>query len=299
MFGTNIKRKLIDSNSTVIMIICLGFVVITPVLIAIGLGWKSAPILSEVPPGQLLFTSVWEPGKGHFGFLAYILSSILITLLAILIAGPFCLLTAIYLTQYARKSLIKLMQPVIDILAGIPSVVYGVWGILLIVPFIADRLAPLFGVQSTGYSLLAGGIVLAVMVIPFILNILIEIFRTFPLELSEATLSLGATKWEVIKHVLLRKTKPGIISAFGLGISRAFGETMAVLMVAGNVARLPRNPFEPVYPLPALIANNYGEMMSIPLYDSALMVAALLLFLAVISFNALSRMSIYRLEKNL
>ena len=191
------------------------------------------------------------------------------------------------------------MQPIIDILAGIPSVVYGVWGILVIVPFISDILAPYFHVQTTGYTLITGSIVLAVMIIPFILNILIEIFRTIPIELTEATLSLGATRWEVIKHVLVRKAKPGIISAFGLGISRAFGETIAVLMVAGNVARIPHGLFDPVYPLPALIANNYGEMMSIPLYDSALMMSALILFSAILIFNFFSRISIYRLERNL
>ena len=191
------------------------------------------------------------------------------------------------------------MQPVIDILAGIPSVVYGVWGILIIVPFIANVIAPNFGLQTTGYTLITGSIVLAVMIIPFILNILIEIINTVPFELTEATLSLGATKWEVIKHVIIRKAKPGIISSFGLGISRAFGETIAVLMVAGNVAKIPDGLFDPAYPLPALIANNYGEMMSIPLYDSALMMAALILFISILLFNFLSRVSIYRLEKKL
>jgi phosphate transport system permease protein len=191
------------------------------------------------------------------------------------------------------------MQPVIDILAGIPSVVYGVWGILMIVPFISEIAAPYFHVQTTGYTLITGGIVLAIMIIPFILNILIEIFRSIPVELTEATLSLGATRWETAKHVLVRKAKPGIISAFGLGISRAFGETIAVLMVAGNVAKIPNGIFDPVYPLPALIANNYGEMMSIPMYDSALMMAALILFVSVLIFNFFSRISIHQLERNI
>ncbi|MBN1952445.1 MAG: phosphate ABC transporter permease subunit PstC [Bacteroidales bacterium] len=286
-------------QTTIIMVVALCFVLSTPLLIAMGLGYKSMALFREVPILNLIFNSVWEPASGNFGFLAYIISSVLITLLAILIAGPVCLFTAIYLTQYARRAVMRFMQPVIDILAGIPSVVYGVWGILVIVPLVSERLAPYFNVQSTGYTLITGAVVLSVMIIPFILNILLEIFRTLPIELSEATLSLGATKWEVIKHVLMRKAKPGIISAFGLGISRAFGETMAVLMVAGNVAKMPHGIFDPVYPLPALIANNYGEMMSIPLYDSALMVAALFLFLSVITFNAVSRIAIYRLEKKL
>ena len=294
-----LNRKILDSYNTIIMIVTLSLVLLTPVVMLVILSFKSATLLQENSIFSLLFTSAWEPGKGNFGFLPFILGSVSITILSVVIAGPICLLTALYLTQYAGERLIRVMQPIIDILAGIPSVVYGVWGILVIVPFISDILAPYFHVQTTGYTLITGSIVLAVMIIPFILNILIEIFRTIPIELTEATLSLGATRWEVIKHVLVRKAKPGIISAFGLGISRAFGETIAVLMVAGNVARIPHGLFDPVYPLPALIANNYGEMMSIPLYDSALMMSALILFSAILIFNFFSRISIYRLERNL
>jgi phosphate transport system permease protein len=189
------------------------------------------------------------------------------------------------------------MHPVIDILAGIPSVIFGVWGILVIVPFISKYLGPLFGVSTSGYTIMAGAIVLAVMIIPFVLNILIDVFKTIPDELKEASLSLGASQWQTIKLVLLRKAFPGIISALGLGLSRAFGETIAVLMVVGNVAAIPTGVFQPGYPLPSLIANNYGEMLSIPMYDSALMLAALILFFVVLIFNFLSRLAIVRLEK--
>lgn len=189
------------------------------------------------------------------------------------------------------------MQPVIDILAGIPSVIFGVWGIIVIVPLVSTIIAPLFGIQTSGYTILSGAIVLAVMIIPFILNILIDIINTIPKELTEASLSLGAGKWYTIKHVLLKKAFPGIISAMGLGLSRAFGETIAVLMVVGNVTTIPKGVFQAGYPLPALIANNYGEMMSIPQYDSALMFSALLLLIIVIVFNLGSRFLIVRYEK--
>jgi phosphate transport system permease protein len=181
------------------------------------------------------------------------------------------------------------MHPVIDILAGIPSVIYGMWGILVIVPLVGDYLAPLFGTNSSGYSILSGGIVLAVMCIPYMLNMLIETFKSVPYGLKEAGLSLGASHWETIKHIIIRKSRPGIISAFGLGMAKAFGETLAVMMVVGNIARITANPFEAGYPLPALIANNYGEMLSIPLYDSALMFAALVLFLVVLLINLIFR----------
>jgi phosphate transport system permease protein len=188
------------------------------------------------------------------------------------------------------------MRPVIDILAGIPSVVYGVWGVLVIVPLVGEQIAPLFNNESLGYSILAGALVLSVMSVPYILNMLLEVFRQVPIELGEASLSLGATKWETIKHVFVRKGAAGILSAFGLGFSKALGETIAVMMVVGNVVQKPTSVFDAGYPLPALVANNYGEMMSIPMYDSALMFGSLLLFVIILAINILFRYIIYKSE---
>lgn len=280
------------------MIIGLTLIIALPFILGIGLFYKSSMLLKDHSLGELLFSTDWRPLSGKFGFLPFIIGSVWVTVVALLIAGPICLLSSIHLTQYARPFVLRIMHPIIDILAGIPSVIYGVWGILVIVPFISNYLAPFFGKEVSGYSILAGGLVLAVMIIPFILNILIEVFKTIPLELTEASLALGASKWQTVKHVLIRKAFPGIVSALGLGLSRAFGETIAVLMVVGNVTKLPEGIFQPGYPLPALIANNYGEMLSIPLYDSALMLAALLLFFVVLIFNFISRVAIVRLEKN-
>ncbi len=290
-------RKFKDSLSGAWVKLVLVFVFVLPVAILASLLYKSWLIMQTSGIGTLLFSSVWRPLAGQFGFLPFIISSVWVTLLGLVITAPICLLSAIYLTYYGSNRLSVVMQPVIDILAGIPSVIYGVWGILIIIPFTGRFLAPLFGYESTGFSILAGGLVLSIMLIPFILNILIEIFRTVPNEQYEASLSLGATKWESIKHVVIRRSFPGIVSAFALGVSRAFGETIAVLMVVGNVVGVPENLFEPGYPLPALIANNYGEMLSIPMYDSALMFAALILLVVVVFFNFLSRFVIIYLEK--
>lgn len=279
------------------MVICLLLVILLPFILGIGLYIKSTLLLEDKEFGELLFSSDWRPLSGKFGFLPFAISSVWVTVLSLLIAGPICLLTAIHLTQYAKSWVLKIMHPVIDILAGIPSVIFGVWGILVIVPFISKFLAPLFGVETSGYTILTGAIVLAVMIIPFILNILIDVFKMVPDELKEASLSLGASKWRTIRSILLRKAVPGIVSALGLGVSRAFGETIAVLMVVGNVTKTPTGVFQPGYPLPALIANNYGEMLSIPMYDSALMLAALILFFVVVVFNFLSRIAIVSLEK--
>jgi phosphate transport system permease protein len=290
----SIGRYLRNRLHTSWMIFSLVVVLLLPVFLLAGLSYKSAMLLGENSIIHLLFSTDWRPLSGQFGFYTFIISSLWVTAVSLLIAGPICLLTAIHLTQYAKRWVLNVMHPVIDLLAGIPSVIYGVWGILVVVPAISNHIAPFFGKTVSGYSILAGAIVLSIMIIPFILNILIELLRGIPTELSEASLSVGATKWQTIKLVLLKKIFPGIVSAFGLGMSRAFGETIAVLMVVGNVVQIPTGVFQPGYPLPALIANNYGEMLSIPLYDSALMLAALILFVIVVLFNFASRLIIIK-----
>jgi len=279
------------------MLLSLLLVAFLPFMLFSVLYYKSFLLLRNFNLGNLIFSESWHPSRSEFGFYPFIVGSILVTLTAILISTPICLLTAINVTQYAKKRFFRIMHPVIDILAGLPSVVYGVWGILVIVPFISRYLGPWLGVKTMGYSILAGAFVLSIMIIPFILNIIIEIFRTIPMELKEAALSLGSTKWQMVKHVILRKALPGIIAAVGFGLARAFGETMAVLMVVGNVAKVPRSVFDPGYTLPSLIANNYGEVLSIPQYDSALMFAALLLLTVSLFFNLLMHFFIARYNK--
>ncbi len=266
-------------------------------LIALGLYLRSRPILAMKPLAELLFSTSWHPLRGDFGFFPFIMGTLWVTCVAVVIAIPLCLLTAIFLSEYAPSWIKEWTAPLIDLLAGIPSVIYGIWGILIIVPLIKNHLAPFFGTFSSGYSTLAGGIVLAIMIFPVIIHVTVEVFRTMPHELREASWALGATRWQTIKYVVLRKAMPGVIAAIVLGFSRAFGETMAVLMVAGNVVRVPGSVFDPAYPLPALIANNYGEMLSVPLYDSALLLASLILLVVVLGFNILSRFILIRIER--
>jgi phosphate transport system permease protein len=291
------NRRLTDIIVTIWMRGGMYLLLSVPLLITIGLLWKAFPILEDHSLTNLIFSKKWAPTRGEFGFLPFIYSSAYVTVLSFILSAPLCLLAAVYLTQFAKKRLLSLMLPVIDILAGIPSVIYGVWGVLVIVPLVSGYLAPFFDTASSGYSLLSGGVVLAVMCIPYMLNMLIEVFQTIPVGMKEASLALGATHWEMVKHVIIRKGFPGIISAFGLGIAKAFGETIAVLMVVGNTLHISLSPFNSGYPLPALIANNYGEMMSIPHYDSALMFAALLLFVIILVFNLFFRYFIHKTEK--
>ena len=153
------------------------------------------------------------------------------------------------------------------------------------------------GYPTTGYSLLSGGIILGMMVSPIIISVSLEVLRSVPMEAREATLALGTTRWEAVKHVVLRVARHGILSAIVLGFTRAFGETIAVLMIVGNVPQVPKSIFDPAYPLPALLANNYGEMMSIPMYESALLLSAFILLLVVSGFNLVAHITLLRTER--
>lgn len=265
----------------------------------VGLYQRARPILSIKPLSELLFSTSWHPMKGEFGLFPFIMGTIWVTAVAVGLAIPLCLLAAIYLSEYSPRKVREWTAPLIDLLAGIPSVVYGVWGMLVIVPLIKNRIAPLAGTSSTGYCVLSGGIVLAIMIFPIIIHVSVEVFRSVPHEIREASLALGATRWQTTKHVLLRKAMPGVVAAIVLGLSRAFGETMAVLMVAGNVAAVPSSVFDPAYPLPALIANKYGEMLSVPLYDSALLLASLVLLMVVLVINVMARIVLVRVERGM
>jgi phosphate transport system permease protein len=266
-------------------------------IMGLGLYFKSTGVLASNSVSDLLLGAEWSPLSGVFGFRSFVLSSVYVTLLAVLIALPVALLTALFLTENARPAVRRIVFPVLDILAGIPSVVYGVWGTLIIVPWIADSLGPHFVDYTSGYTLLAGGIVLSVMIIPLLVSLFIEIFSTVSKDLKDASISLGATRWQTSRLIVIRKASPGIIAAIVLSVSKAFGETLAVLMVCGNMTGTPHSLFDSVYPLPALIANNYGEMLSLPAYESALMFAALVMFVIILVFNAVSRIVLQNVAK--
>ncbi len=274
--------------------------------VTIALLVRAWPILQAYPLGDLLFGQVWKPSDKLFGFGPFILGTLWVTVVGVLLSVPPCLLASIYLAEYAHSATRSFTKPVLDLLAAIPPVVYGVWGLLAIVPFVEKVLAPfakrwlgsisIFSVnQPTGFSILSGGIVLAVMIAPLIISVVYEIFATVPNDLRHASLAVGATQWQTIRNIVLPQVTPGIIAAIVLGASRAFGETIAVLIVVGNVPQIPTSIFDSAYPLPALIANNYGDMMSIPLYDSALLGAALVLLVIILIFNILSTLVLQRM----
>jgi phosphate transport system permease protein len=290
-------RKLTNLIASKFMLFTTIFSGLLVFAIAFALIQKSTLILTTHPLNELLFSSSWHPWEGAFGFFPFIAGTVWVTALAMVLSIPPSLLMSIYLAEYAPSKIRGIAKPMIDLLAGIPSVVFGLWGVLLIVPLIRDYVAPFAGTSTTGYTVLTGSIVLSIMVSPIIIAVSEEVIRAVPQHVREASMSLGATKWQTVKHAVTRSAFPGIVAAIILGFGRAFGETMAVLMVVGNVAKVPTSLFDSAYPLPALIANNYGEMMSIPSYDSALMFAALLLLLIVALFSVAAALLLARIKR--
>ena len=290
-----IKDKIAGSTMLVLTVLS----VLLAALVGWGLYYKSIPLLEQNSLWDLLSSSVWKPSKGKFGFFAFIMGTLWVTGIAIVLALPLCLLSTIFISEYAHPRLRKIIVPIVDLLSGIPPVVFGVWGVLFVVPFIELYIAPSFVEYPMGYGVLAGGIVLGVMIFPLLISLILEVFSAVPQDMRNASLSIGATQWQTVKYVLLKKSLPGIIASSVLAISRAFGETIAVLMVCGSVAIVPQSVFDSGYPLPALIANNYGEMLSAPEYESALLFAAFLLFVIIFLFNAASRIVLGRIKKKI
>ena len=290
-------RRLRDLIGTNLMLLGTLFISLLFFLILLLLFFRSSLVLESHSLTDILFSSLWNPDVGEFGLAAVILDTIIVTGIALAIAIPISLLSAIYLVEYAPLKIRRMIRPFIDVLAGVPSVVYGLCAFLFLVPFVRDVVAPGFGAQSTGLCIFTASLILSVMVFPIIISLCIESFDAIPLALKEASLSLGATKWETIKKVVLRASAPSVIAAILLGFGRAFGETIAVNMVIGGMPRLPSSLFNPGETLASLIASKYGELMSMPLHESALMLVALILFIGVFLFYLLGFLVLRRARK--
>ena len=281
-----ISRRVYDLLGTRLMlIITLVVVAIFIVLIAVLLN-GSIYLTEHASVIDILLSSTWKPFSNHFGLFAVIIDTLIVTAISMLIAVPVSLLTAVYITEYAPSRFRNAIRPFIDVLAGVPSVVFGLCALLVFVPLVRDTISPFFGVHtSSGFGLFTASLILSIMVFPIIISLCVESFSSIPIALKEASLSLGATKWETVKKVIFRASGPGVLSAIFLGFGRAFGETVAVMMVIGNSELIPNTIFGNGQTLASLIANNYTEVASIPLLASALIFVALILFIVVLIFN--------------
>jgi phosphate transport system permease protein len=272
---------------------------ILPLVMGGGLFLSARGILTERTLADLFSPGAWNPARGQFTYLPFMAGTLWVTLLAVVIALPLSLAVAVYTSEYAPKRFGALLKPVVDVIAGLPSVIFGLWGVILIVPLVRDVLAPLGGASSTGYTVLTAALVLAIMIMPIMVQIAMEVFGAVPLSLRQAAYALGATRLEVVNRVVLRKSLPGLVAAVVLALARAFGETLAVMMVVGGIPAVPTGPLSPAATLPTLVANGYGEMSSIPLYHQALMGAAFILFLVVVGFTLVSHVVLARVKRSM
>lgn len=281
-------RKIRDLIGTKIMLIITLFIAFLFFLILFILLSGSLYIIEDQSITKILFSSNWKPRSGEFGLLGVIIGTIIVTGIAMIIAIPVSLLTAVYIVEFSPKKVRQIIRPFIDLLAGVPSVVYGLCAFIVFVPFVRDVIAPFFGeVNSSGFSIFTASLILSIMVFPIIISLCVESFNAVPIELKEASLSVGATKWETVKKVIFRASGPGVLSAILLGFGRAFGETIAVSMVIGNQEKIPSSLFSQGQTLASIIAQNYIDVMSLPRLQSALIFVGLILFIVVLIFNLL------------
>jgi phosphate transport system permease protein len=229
------RRKLFEKGVEGILFFCALLSILTVVFITIFLFQRGLPLFAKTSIVEFLFSTNWEPTAAvpHYGILSFILGSIYVTGLSLIFAVPVGLSVGVYLAELADKRASRGIRSAVEILAGIPSVVYGLFGIAVI----SSVTRTLFG--GTGYSLLSASIVLAIMTLPTIINVTEVSLRAVPRELKEGSLALGATHWQTIVRVLVPAARSGIIAGVVLGMGRAIGETMAVLMVGGNAAIMP------------------------------------------------------------
>lgn len=296
-YGDRIFRLLLTVAALAVPVL-LGFLVYEL--------WSGADLAIRRFGLDFVTTSVWDPVAEQFGALPLIFGTLLSSLIALIIAVPLSLGVAVYLTEFAPKSVRQPVAFLIGLLAAIPSVVYGLWGIFVLVPALRTTafpflrklfgFLPLFQGPIYGPSMLAAGIILAIMIMPYIMSVSREVLLAVPNTQREASLALGATRWEAVTSAVIPYARSGIIGAIILGLGRALGETMAVTMLIGNRHEIAASLFAPGYTMAAAIANEFSEAVG-DMHISALAYVAFVLFLVTVLVNAAARLLIWRVAR--
>lgn len=261
--------KIISISTIIIILLIIGFIIV-----------ESLPIIYKVGFIDFIFGSIWDPKHDIYGVLPMIISTLIMIFISLIIAIPLSVGCAIFMNEYANSFMKQILKPTIQTLAGIPSVIYGFFGLVIIVPFIRTYFT------GSGFSLIAAAIILAIMILPTIITISEDTLKAVPMKYRENSYALGATKWQTIRHVVLPIAKPGIITAIILGLGRAIGETMAVIMIAGNVAEYPTSIFSPIRSLTSNIALEMGY--AIDLHYNALFMTGLILLIVIMILIAIA-----------
>jgi len=255
---------------------------------------------------RFFMSSAWDPVNGDFGAFTFIFGTVASSLLALCISVPLAIGVAVFITEMCPAKLRTPISFLTELLAAIPSVVYGLWALFILVPIMRDQLGPflvksfgwtgLFGGDNFGLGLLTASIILAIMILPVISSITRDVMRAVPINQREGMLALGATRWEMIRTGVLRNARIGIVGAVILGLGRALGETMAVTMVIGNRPEIAKSLFAPGYTLASVVANEFTEATD-DMYVSALVEIGLALFLVTIVVNAIARLLVWAVTR--
>ncbi len=249
-------------------------------LIALFILKEALPFLTQVGLKDFIFAHDWEPQSGKFGIYPMIIASLWVTFGAMMIGAPLGIACAVFLTEFVPRPVMHTIKPMIELLAGIPSVLYGFIGVIVLAPLIRSHLG------GPGLSLLAASIILGIMVLPTIISISTDAISAVPTSFREGSRALGATRWQTVYMVVLKAARSGIISGVILGMGRAIGETMAVIMVAGNAVKLPGSALDSVRTLTANIALEMGY--AVGLHRSALFATGVVLFIFIMVLNTLA-----------
>jgi len=278
--------------------------------IIVALGYAALPALQKFGPAFFV-TNVWNPVTGQFGALAPIYGTVATSIIALVIGVPVSFGIALFLTEMCPVALKRPLGTAVELLAAIPSIIYGMWGLFVFAPFFADHvqpliqrvlgdvwiIGPLFQGAPTGLGVLTAGVILAVMVIPFIASVMRDVFEIVPPVLKESAYGLGCTTWEVVRNIVLPYTRIGVIGGIMLGLGRALGETMAVTFVIGNAYRIRASLFEPGNSIASALANEFNEAAD-PVHRGSLIALGLVLFVLTLIVLAASRMLIARLTRS-
>lgn len=271
--------KNIDDKKYEILFLVIALSSLTVLALITGfIFYKGLPIIAKVGLFDFIFGMKWAPSQGEFGIFPMIVGSVSVTIGAAIIGVPIAICCSIFLAEFAPVTMRNLFRPAIQLLAGIPSVVYGFWGVLFIVPFIRNYLG------GPGLSILAGSIILAIMILPTVISITEVSLLALPRHYKEGALALGLNQWQTIYALLLPAAKSGIVSGIILGIGRAIGETMAVIMVLGNSVAIPESILDPVRTLTTNIGIEMGYASGE--HQQALFATGIVLFVIIMILNA-------------
>jgi phosphate ABC transporter permease protein PstC len=306
MLGRSSASRSLDPLMQWILTGMAAFILLLIAFFFVRLFVEAKPAFDEFGYFGFTFGNDWNVARNIYGALPLLTGTVITSAIALVIGVPVAVAVAVYVTELCPQRLRQPLASLVELLAAVPSVVYGLWGVYVLIPkmrpvetWLSDTFSflPLVGGPVAGPNLFIGGLILSIMIVPIVSSISREVILTVPPDHKEASLALGATRWEMIKMAVLPYARSGIAGASMLGLGRAIGETIAVTLVIGNSPNMPKDIFAQGYSLAAVIANEFNEAASDPLHRAALIAAGLVLFVLTLFVNGIARNYVHRAER--